>query len=157
MSARAAGSSARRACAAAAAACLWAAAPAAGAEFRSVASAAAVMYDAPSQQARKLFVAPRGMPVEVLSVVNQWVKVREMEGALVWVERADLSAARTVICKVAAAAVRAAPQEGGDVVFQAERGVVLELTEPAPAPGWVRVRHRDGATGYVRAVDVWGL
>lgn len=157
MSARAAGGSARRACAAAAMACLWAAAPAAGAEFRSVASAAAVMYDAPSQQARKLFVAPRGMPVEVLSVVNQWVKVREMEGSLVWVERADLTAARTVISKVAAAAVRAAPQEGGDVVFQAERGVVLELTEPAPAPGWVRVRHRDGTTGYVRAVDVWGL
>ena len=46
---------------------------------------------------------------------------------------------------------------GADAVFQVERGVVLELIDPAPAPGWVRVRHRDGTTGYLRAVDAWGL
>jgi SH3-like domain-containing protein len=55
------------------------------------------------------------------------------------------------------ATVRSAAQDGAEVVFQAERGVVLELAEPAPAPGWVRVRHRDGSSGYVRAAEVWGL
>ena len=38
-------------------------------EFRSVGAAAAVLYDAPSLSARKLFVAPRGMPLEVLTTV----------------------------------------------------------------------------------------
>jgi len=35
--------------------------------------------------------------------------------------------------------------------------VLLELVEAAPAPGWTRVRHRDGTTGYVRVAEVWGL
>ena len=25
------------------------------------------------------------------------------------------------------------------------------------APGWAKVRHRDGVTGFVRATQVWGL
>jgi len=125
------------------------------AEFRSIA-APAVLYDAPSLLAKKLFVAPRGMPVEVVSVVNQWVKVKDQAGDIAWVERADLSAQRTVVAR-ANAVVRSAAQDGAEVVFQAERGVVLELAEPAPAPGWVRVRHRDGGNGYVRAAEVWGL
>jgi flagellar basal body rod protein FlgF len=29
------------------------------------------------------------------------------------------------------------------------------MLEMAPG-GWVRVRHADGATGYVRASQVWG-
>jgi SH3-like domain-containing protein len=134
---------------------LVSAAGALAAEFRSIA-APAVLYDAPSLLAKKLFVAPRGMPVEVVSVVNQWVKVKDQAGDIAWVERADLSTQRTVIAR-ANATVRSAAQDGAEVVFQAERGVVLELAEPAPAPGWVRVRHRDGSSGYVRAAEVWGL
>ena len=126
-------------------------------EFRSIATAS-ILYDAPSPQAKKLFVAPRGMPVEVVSTIRLWVKVRDASGDLAWVERDALSPQRTVLAVAApAAAVRVAAADGAAVVFQAERGVVLELLEPAPAPGWVRVRHADGASGFVRAVDVWGL
>ena len=32
----------------------------------------------------------------------------------------------------------------------------LELVD-APASSWVKVRHRDGITGYMRAADVWGI
>ena len=34
--------------------------------------------------------------------------------------------------------------------------VVLDLLE-APSSGWVKVRHRDGATGFVAINQVWGL
>jgi SH3-like domain-containing protein len=147
---------ARRVGAAIVAAWLACAVQAAGAaEFRSVAQPA-VLYDAPSLLARKLFVAPRGMPVEVVSSVNLWVKVRDQAGDFAWIERADLASQRTVVAR-AVAAVRAEPREGADLVFQADRGVVLELVEPAPAPGWARVRHRDGSAGFVRAAEVWGL
>jgi Bacterial SH3 domain len=40
-------------------------------------------------------------------------------------------------------------------VFAAAQDVVLELVEVAPN-GWLRVRHADGATGFVRAAQVWG-
>jgi hypothetical protein len=36
-----------------------------------------------------------------------------------------------------------------------ERGVLLELAEPV-ASSWIKVRHRDGPTGFVRTADVWG-
>ena len=54
------------------------------------------------------------------------------------------------------ATVGQAASDQAAVVFQAERGVLLDPIEP-PAGGWVRVRHRDGATGFVRTSEVWGL
>lgn len=126
------------------------------ADFRSVGVAAAVLYDGPSAKGRKLFVAPRGMPLEVLSVVNNWVKVRDAAGDVLWIERAELSPQRTLVATTTAQ-VRASPQDTAAVVFQAERGVLLELTDPAVTGGWAKVRHRDGSIGFVKAGEVWGL
>ena len=126
------------------------------AAFRSVGVPAAVLYDAPSVQARKVWVAPRQMPLEVLTVVNQWVKVRDVSGDAAWIERGELSTQRTLITRVSAT-IRVAGQEGAEIVFVADRGVVLELLDPMPVSGWVRVRHRDGSSGWVRAAEVWGL
>lgn len=125
------------------------------AEFRSVGVAAAVLYDGPSTKGRKLFVAPRGMPLEVLSTVNQWVKVRDQAGDVVWIERSDLGAQRTVVTTVTAS-VKAAAQDSAANSFQVERGVVLEWLDPAASPQWLRVKHRDGSTGFVKAAEVWG-
>ena len=130
--------------------------PAVAAEFRSVGTAAAILYDGPSLQARRLWVAPRQMPLEVLATVGQWIKVRDVSGDAAWIERAELSAQRSVVVRVNAS-VRAAGQEGADVLFIAERGIALELLDPAPVFGWIRVRHRDGSAGWVRSAEVWGL
>ncbi|MFZ4757103.1 MAG: SH3 domain-containing protein [Burkholderiaceae bacterium] len=132
--------------------------PTRAAEFRSVA-APAVLYDGPSKQARKLFAAPRGMPLEVISTLGQWVKVRDAAGDVVWIERGDLAERRSVVTQ-ALVPMRAGPQDTAAVVASIDRGVLLELADPAApdaASGWVRVRHRDGTAGFVRAVDVWGL
>lgn len=133
-----------------------ASAPAASAEFRSVAQAA-VLYDGPSKQARRAWVAPRGMPVEVISTLGPWVKVRDMVGDVVWIERADLADRRTVVASTLAV-VRQQPQDAAPVVMHAERGVLLEIGDaPNEAPGgWLRVRHRDGGAGWVRSAEVWG-
>ncbi len=125
------------------------------AEFRSVGSDAAVLWDSPSNRGKKLFVAPKGMPLEVLSTVNTWIKVRDMAGDVLWIERGDLVARRTLVA-TALATVRSQPQESAPVAFQVERGVTLELTEALPS-GWARVKHRDGAVGFVKATEVWGL
>lgn len=125
-------------------------------EFRSVGVPAAVMYDGPSLKGRKAFIAPRGMPVEVLSTLGNWVKVRDLLGDVLWVERKDLTVQRTVIATTSAA-VRSGAADSSPILFVAERGVVLELSEVRAPAGWARVRHRDGTVGYARAADVWGL
>lgn len=142
--------------AAAAFAFALAAGSATAAEFASVARGGAILYDGPSPSANRLFVAPLGMPLELLSVIRDWVRVRDAAGDVLWIERGDLAPRRTVVA-TAAAPVRAHANESAEIVFQAEAGVLLDLVDPAPAPGWARVRHRDGASGFVRAGDVWGL
>ena len=127
------------------------------AEYRSVASAA-VLYDAPSRQAAKLFVAPRGMPLEVVSSAGLWVKVRDVSGDFAWIERASLGDRRFLVAATLAT-IRQQPQDSSDELIQVERGVLLELAEPAGPQAnaqWVKVRHRDGALGWVRASEVWG-
>jgi len=142
--------------AAAAAAFALVAAGANAAEFASIANAGAILYDGPSPSATRVFVAPRGMPVELLSVIRTWVRVRDAAGDVMWVERGDLSPQRTLVT-TAPATVRAHANDAAELVFQADRGVLLELAEPAPAPGWARVRHPDGTAGFVRVGEVWGL
>ncbi|RPH67369.1 MAG: hypothetical protein EHM83_01690 [Burkholderiales bacterium] len=138
-----------------AAAWLPAKALAQGASFREVASPAAVLYDGPSERARKLFIVVRGTPLEVLSTLNQWVKVRDMSGDVLWVERGELGDARHVVASTLAA-VRRSPRINGELVVQIDRGVLLEVLDASAPAGWLRVRHRDGATGFVSAGEVWG-
>jgi SH3-like domain-containing protein len=136
--------------------CLGAAAGAAHAvEFKSVGAAPAILYDAPSLKGRKVFIAPREMPVEVVLTYGEWNKVRDATGDLSWIESKALSAGRTVIVTAPRASVRAAADEKSAVVFSADKGVLLELAEPV-ASGWVKVRHRDGQGGFVKATEVWG-
>ena len=132
-----------------------AAAPAWGLEFRSVADNAAVLYDAPSARAKKLYVVNRGYPVEVVVTVEGWSKVRDATGALAWIESKSLADRRTVMIKVPLASIYQSADERAPVVFQAQQSVILELVEVA-ADGWLRVKHRDGQTGYIRANQVWG-
>jgi hypothetical protein len=60
-----------------------------------------------------------------------------------------------VVVTAARADVRKAPEPAAPLVFQAERDVALELVEYGAA-GWLKVRHRDGQSGYVLASQVWG-
>jgi len=130
--------------------------PAAAAEFRSIAESGTLMYDAPSVRAKKLFVASRLYPVEIVINIDTWAKVRDHAGDLVWVEKKALSDRRTVIVTAAVAEARQTASDQAVLVFQAQKGVALDIAEP-PAGGWIRVRHADGATGYVRISQVWGI
>jgi SH3-like domain-containing protein len=125
-------------------------------DFKTVGAHSVVLYDAPSAKGGKLFIAPSGMPLEVMLSYGDWVKVRDAAGDLAWTETRGLSARRNVIVRVASARVRAAPEENAAVLMTADKNVLLELVDPEAGP-WVRVRHRDGISGYVKASDVWGI
>jgi SH3-like domain-containing protein len=132
------------------------AAPAWALEFRSVAEAGAVMFDAPSQKAKPLFVVARGTPVEVVVALEGWLKVRDVAGDLAWMEKKALAEKRMLIVTARTAEVRAQADAAAPLVFEAEKDVLLELLESGPL-GWAKVRHRDGQSGYVRVNQVWGL
>jgi SH3-like domain-containing protein len=140
--------------AASAAAFTWSA-PLAAQDFRAVAEPAAILYDAPSVKANRVYVVNRGYPLEVVVTVQGWVKVRDASGALTWIESKQLTDKRTVMVKVASAPVRQTPEEAAPVAFHAQQNVVLELVEVSGP--WIHVRHPEAGSGYVRAQQVWGV
>jgi SH3 domain protein len=136
---------------------------AAGAEYRVTADAPAVLYDAPSAKAKPLFVYGRDVPVEILVNVEGWTKIRDAGGSIGWMTSKALADRRMLLVRTPMAEVRASPDEAAPIVFRAEHNVLLELAESASSPGttatpgWVKVRHRDGQSGYVRLPQVYGL
>jgi SH3-like domain-containing protein len=124
-------------------------------DFKSVGAAPAILYDAPSEKGRRVFIAPRGMPVEVVLTYGEWTKVRDVGGDLSWVESKALTPKRTLIANGPGTKIRATADDAGAVVFTVDKGVLLELSEPV-ASGWLKVRHRDGQSGYVKVTEVWG-
>lgn len=124
-------------------------------EFLSIASPAAVLYDAPSLNAEKLYVASVNLPLEVVVKVVGWVKVRDYHGYLGWVEDKNLSQKRFVIINTSVGSVYQSPDQAAALVFQARQDVVLEWLGTA-ADGWIKVKHQDGQVGYIRTDQIWG-
>ena len=129
--------------------------PALAIEYRTV-NIATVLYEAPSLRGSKLFVIRRGTPVELVVNLEGWSKVRDADGGLAWIEAAALVKRRSVIVTVARAQVRQNADEAAALVFEAEKNVSLEYLETSPG-GWVKVRHREGQAGFVRANQIWGF
>ena len=131
-------------------------AQACAADFRSVGASSVVLYDAPSVKGGKRYIAPRGMPVEIVARYGDWVKVRDVDGEFGWTESKGLSARRNVVVKALSAKLHAAPDDKAAILMTADKGVLLELVDPQ-ATIWVSVRHQDGIAGFVRAAEIWGI
>lgn len=125
-------------------------------DYRSVESTVAVLYDAPSQKGKKLYLIRAQTPVEVVVRLEGWSKVRDAEGTLAWVEARNLGERRTLIVTAPRAEIRQSDRADAPVLLELDKWVVVDLLEAA-SPGWAKVKHRDGVTGYVRATQVWGL
>jgi SH3-like domain-containing protein len=128
---------------------------AAALDYRAVGEPA-VLYDAPSQKAKPLFAIAAGTPVEVIVTLDTWVKVRDMQGDLAWIERRQLADKRMLQVRAEGAQIRAEARDDAALIFESEADVLLEFVEPGPL-GWTKVRHRDGQQGYVKIGQVWGL
>jgi SH3-like domain-containing protein len=125
-------------------------------EFRSVTPAKAVLYDAPSLEATKLYILNSGYPVEIIVNLGDWLKVRDQLGSLSWIENKHLSAKRTVLT-LEKADIKASENVGSALLATVEKDVVLELVSPVIQNGWVKIKHRDGIVGFVQAIVLWGV
>jgi SH3 domain protein len=134
---------------------LWSTGAAHAVEYVSVSGDKAILYDAPSVKAKKLFVVNRYMPFELIVALDDWVKVRDRSGGLYWVEKRVLSNKRYVFSLLPLVDVRAAPDSSAARLFQVRQEIALERLE-STGTGWIKVRHQDGNVGYVRNTEVWG-
>ena len=125
------------------------------ADFKTIGISGTILYDRPSTRANKLFVATANYPVEIITADGAWVRVRDFAGDLAWVERKALSDRQVVVVTVPTVEARLQPDDRAASAFQVAQGVILDVVD-TNAPGWLRVRHRDGASGYVRLREVWG-
>jgi SH3-like domain-containing protein len=134
--------------------------PAIADDFKQTSDAATVGYEGPSTRATKQFIYSRGTPLEVLVQIEGWYKVRDSQGALVWVERKTLTDRSNVQVKSATPAdAFVSADSNAPVAFRVDAGVLLALVAPpSPATGaFAQVRHRDGQIGYVRLDALFGL
>lgn len=125
-------------------------------DYRSVSVPAAILYDAPSQQGKKLYLIKAQTPVEVVVRLDGWLKVRDPEGALAWIESSAIGEQRTLVVVAASAEMRQSDKPEAPVVAVLDKWVAVEFVELA-SPGWAKVRHRNGVIGYIRLTQVWGL
>lgn len=126
-------------------------------EFRSVAVPKAVLYDAPSNAAKKILLLSQYYPVEIIVNLGDWLKVRDAQGSISWVEAKQLSNKRTVLVSVNHAEIRQGPDASSNLVATLEKDVVLEVTDEKLNNGWLKVKHRDGAVGYILISSIWGF
>lgn len=134
----------------------FAAVSASAIDYRSVEVPAAILYDSPSQKGKKLYLIKAHTPVEAVVRLEGWVKVRDAEGTLAWIEARNLGERRTLIVTAPRAEIRESDKAEAPVVAILDKWVIVDFVEAA-SPGWAKVRHRDGATGFVRSTQVWGL
>ena len=125
-------------------------------EYRSVAITKAVLVDAPSASATKLYIIGLGYPVEVIVNLGDWLKVRDNQGGINWVEAKVLATKRTVLVTEHHAEIRQFADETSALLATVDKDVVLDLVEPNTKNGWFKVRHHDGLTGYIVNTKIWG-
>lgn len=124
-------------------------------DFRSIAEPGAVLYEAPSTKSQKLFILTAGYPVEVIVKIEGWAKVRDQSGQFAWIENSRLSDHHSVMVTMRDVEAKRAPVDNAPVAFTVEPDVYLELIEVSQ--GWAKVRHADGATGFIKISQLWGL
>ncbi len=125
-------------------------------EYKSVAIDKAVMLDGPSANANKLYIVTLGYPVEVIVDLGDWLKVRDSQGGLNWIEAKALATKQTVLVTIDHAEIKQSADANSALLATIDKDVVLDLLEANTKNGWLKVHHRDGVTGYILSTSVWG-
>ncbi len=125
-------------------------------EYVSVADSSAILYDAPTLKGKKLFVINRYTPLEKVVNLEHWIRVRDSSGGLAWIERRAVSNKQYVVVRAALGTVRQAPEPNAPVVFHVAQKVAIESLG-VNGGGWIKARHQDGSTGFIKSIEVWGV
>jgi len=125
-------------------------------DFRSIAAPKATLYDAPSAAATKVLLLSQNYPVEVVVNLGDWLKVRDAQGSLNWVESKNLSNKRTMLITQNNAEIRQSADAASTLLATVEKDVLLEVADTKFNRSQLKVKHRDGLSGYILLSSTWG-
>jgi len=117
------------------------------------------MRSGPGTKYRVLWKLGNGFPLKVLKHSGKWIRVRDFEGTIGWVYRGVVNRTAHMIVKVHKNSktkinVRSGPGTRYTVVAKAYYGVVFRTLKQKN--GWVRIKHEQGVTGWVKRTLLWG-
>jgi len=124
-------------------------------DYVSVSDNSAILYDANSTKAKKLFVISRYTPLELVVSLKDWIKVRDRSGTMAWIERRAVSDKHYVVVTAQLASVWKMPEPNSPVLFQVSQNVAMESLG-VNGGGWIKVRDQEGLIGYMKSIEVWG-
>ena len=98
----------------------------------------------------------KGLPVEILSEYDIWLKVRDWQGSEGWVHERMISPARTVIIKADTRTIYRDPARDSPALAKLEPGVVAKLLECSNA--WCKIEtEKQNIKGWLLRSEVWGV
>jgi len=124
------------------------------AEMVSVARAKVNMRSGPGTSYAILWELGYGYPLKVIGKKGNWVKVSDFEGDSGWISRNLVSHKAHFIVKKERVNIRSGPGKKYRIVGQANYGVVLRTLKRGK--NWVKVKHENGLTGWVKRGLLWG-
>ncbi len=132
----------------------------AAAEMVAVANDNVNLRSGPGTKYRVTWKLGAGFPLKVLKRKGNWLRVRDFEGTIGWINRNVVNRTPHMIVKVNRKSkkrinVRSGPGTDKRIVAKAYYGVVFRTLEKKN--GWVRVRHEKGVTGWIKRSLLWGF
>lgn len=112
------------------------------------------MRSGPGSNYAILWELGKGYPLKVVGNKGNWVKVEDFEGDRGWVYRKLLGRKAHLIVKKRRVNVRSGPGRNYRVVGKANYGVVFRTL--SRKNGWVKIRHENGLTGWIKRNLLWG-
>ena len=132
---------------------------AAGIRMVSVAGEKVNLRKGPSTQEPIIWELGKGFPLQVIGSKGSWLKVSDFENDVGWVYKKLVSRKPHLVVKTnrnssVRVNIRSGPGTKYEIVGKAEYGVVFETLERKA--DWVKVRHEEGLTGWIKRSLLWG-
>ena len=128
------------------------------ADFISVKTKKALLYEGPSASTKKLYIVTEGYPLEIMVNLKDWKKVKDHTGNSSWIQSNFVDKNRTVMTIKGNVNLYHKASLQSSKLGQISEFVILNLNSTLVTDGWVNVQSQlEGLTGYVRIDKVWGL
>ena len=128
------------------------------ADFISVKSKQAILFEGPSNTTEKMFIVTEGYPLEVLVNLKDWKKVKDHNGKISWIEAKNTQDERTVLILKENTVIFNQANDKSHKLANVEKFVVLKLNSAMLIGEWAQVKTQiEGLVGFVNSTEVWGL
>ena len=128
------------------------------ADFISVKTKQAILFQGPSNVTEKMFIVTEGYPLEVLVSLKDWKKVKDHNGKISWIESKYTHNERTVIILKDNAVIFNQANDKSHKLANVDKFVVLKLNSSMLVGDWGQVKTQiEGLIGFINSREVWGL